>query len=39
MHGIFRILGMITVDCVLLITGYLVIPAFRQSAKLACGNF
>lgn len=33
MHGLFLVLGMITVGCVLLITGYLVIsgiPAIRQ---------
>ena len=38
-HGIFLMLGLITVGCVLLITVYLVIQVFRQFVKLVFLTF
>ncbi len=37
-HGIFLLLGLITVGCVLLITVYLVLSGSRPSGKLALGT-
>ena len=38
-HGIFLLLGLVTVGCVLLITVYLVISGIPAIRKLGIGNF
>ena len=38
-HGIFLLLGLVTVACVLLITGYLVISGIPAIRQIGLGNF